>query len=193
MAMQGSSRFAVESGDVSSKFDDDGQRNELVYMYIYIYISFTLSIHTTLNIFLEFHFIEFFFIFFCHGFESFEGTLMTASAHIITAVIGSGVLSLSWALAQLGWIAGIITLLIFSPITLCTSVLLLDGNRPPDPITRRRNYNYMEVVKNNLGNTIADFLLSFINNLSYASQIRILPLMCQPHNPCDVRGKMTYM
>ena len=118
---------------------------------------------------------------------------MTASAHIIIAVIGSGVLSLSWALAQLGWIAGIITLLIFSPITLCTSVLLLDGNRSPDPITRRRNYNYMEVVKNNLGNTIADFLLSFINNLSYASQIRILPLMCQPHNPCDVRGKMTNM
>ena len=118
---------------------------------------------------------------------------MTASAHIITAVIGFGVLSLSWTLAQLGWIAGIITLLIFSPITLCTSVLLPDGNRSLDPITRRRNYNYMEVVKNNLGNTIADFLSSFINNLSYASQIRILPLMCQPHNPCDVRGKMTNM
>ena len=42
MAMQGSSRFAVESGDVSSKFDDDGQRNELVYMYIYIYIYISL-------------------------------------------------------------------------------------------------------------------------------------------------------
>ncbi|RZC66200.1 hypothetical protein C5167_009891 [Papaver somniferum] len=34
------------------------------------------------------------------------GTLLTASAHIITAVIGSGVLSLAWAIAQLGWIAG---------------------------------------------------------------------------------------
>ncbi|MCL7046262.1 hypothetical protein MKW94_005586, partial [Papaver nudicaule] len=33
------------------------------------------------------------------------GTLLTASAHIITAVIGSGVLSLAWAIAQLGWIA----------------------------------------------------------------------------------------
>ncbi|KAL2553886.1 Transmembrane amino acid transporter domain-containing protein [Forsythia ovata] len=34
------------------------------------------------------------------------GTVWTASAHIITAVIGSGVLSLAWATAQLGWIAG---------------------------------------------------------------------------------------
>lgn len=110
---------------------------------------------------------------------------MTASAHIITAVIGSGVLSLSWALAQLGWIAGIITLLIFSLITMFTSVLLTDGYRSPDPITGRRNYNYIEVVKNNLGKTIADFL-PFVNNLSYESHIRILPLTCQPHNPCDV-------
>ena len=44
--MQGSSRFAVESGDVSSKFDDDGQRNELVYMYIYIYIYLFYSFNT---------------------------------------------------------------------------------------------------------------------------------------------------
>ncbi|CAN1289705.1 Amino acid permease 6, partial [Linum perenne] len=34
------------------------------------------------------------------------GTWVTASAHIITAVIGSGVLSLAWAIAQLGWVAG---------------------------------------------------------------------------------------
>ncbi|ONM33810.1 Amino acid permease 2 [Zea mays] len=35
-----------------------------------------------------------------------KGTFWTASAHIITAVIGSGVLSLAWAIAQLGWVAG---------------------------------------------------------------------------------------
>nr|TKR86169.1 Amino acid permease 4 [Populus alba] len=34
------------------------------------------------------------------------GTVWTASAHIITAVIGSGVLSLAWAIGQLGWITG---------------------------------------------------------------------------------------
>nr|TKS16291.1 hypothetical protein D5086_0000025840 [Populus alba] len=34
------------------------------------------------------------------------GTVWTASAHIITAVIGSGVLSLAWAIGLLGWITG---------------------------------------------------------------------------------------
>ncbi|XP_073123551.1 uncharacterized protein [Henckelia pumila] len=45
------------------------------------------------------------------------GTLWTASAHIITAVIGSGVLSLAWATAQLGWIAGPTILFLFSFVT----------------------------------------------------------------------------
>ncbi|MCP8971452.1 amino acid transporter, partial [Ectobacillus sp. SYSU M60031] len=40
------------------------------------------------------------------GREKRTGTLVTASAHIITAVIGSGVLSLAWAIAQLGWVIG---------------------------------------------------------------------------------------
>uniref|UniRef100_A0A2N9EH63 Amino acid transporter transmembrane domain-containing protein n=1 Tax=Fagus sylvatica TaxID=28930 RepID=A0A2N9EH63_FAGSY len=76
------------------------------------------------------------------------GTLRSASAHIITAVIGSGVLSLAWALAQLGWIAGIVALCVFSLITLFTSSLLTNSYRSP---TGTRNYNYMEAVKNNLG------------------------------------------
>ncbi|CAL5342229.1 unnamed protein product [Camellia sinensis] len=33
------------------------------------------------------------------------GTVWTAIAHVITGVIGSGVLSLAWSVAQLGWIA----------------------------------------------------------------------------------------
>ena len=79
----------------------------------------------------------------------FEGTVMTASAHIITAVIGSGVLSLAWAMAQLGWIAGPIALVIFSLITWFTAVLLADCYR--HPITGRRNHTYMDVVRANLG------------------------------------------
>ncbi|ESR35985.1 hypothetical protein CICLE_v100286922mg, partial [Citrus x clementina] len=76
------------------------------------------------------------------------GTLMTASAHIITAVIGSGVLSLAWAISQLGWIAGPMALMIFSFITGFTSSLLADCYRCST--TGRRNYTYMEVVKSNL-------------------------------------------
>ncbi|CAI9787047.1 unnamed protein product [Fraxinus pennsylvanica] len=53
------------------------------------------------------------------------GTVWTTSAHIITAVIGSGVLSLAWATAQLGWIAG--------------------------PNSGKRNYTYMDAVRANLG------------------------------------------
>ncbi|EEF45872.1 amino acid permease 8 [Ricinus communis] len=79
------------------------------------------------------------------------GTVWTASAHIITAIIGSGVLSLAWAMAQMGWIAGIATLLIFSFITLYTSGFLADSYRSPDPVTGKRNYTYMEAVKANLG------------------------------------------
>lgn len=79
------------------------------------------------------------------------GTFVTASAHIITAVIGSGVLSLAWANAQLGWIAGPIALTAFSLITLFTSTLLADCYRAPDPVTGKRNYTYMDVVRSHLG------------------------------------------
>ncbi|BAT16275.1 Os12g0203300, partial [Oryza sativa Japonica Group] len=36
----------------------------------------------------------------------FAGTVWAATAHIVTAVIGSGVLALAWSVAQLGWVAG---------------------------------------------------------------------------------------
>ncbi|XP_038718086.1 amino acid permease 6-like [Tripterygium wilfordii] len=79
------------------------------------------------------------------------GTWLTASAHIITAVIGSGVLSLAWAIAQLGWIAGPTVLMAFSFITYFTSTMLADSYRAPDPVTGKRNYSYMDVVRANLG------------------------------------------
>ncbi|XP_044488713.1 amino acid permease 6-like isoform X2 [Mangifera indica] len=83
------------------------------------------------------------------------GTLTTATAHIITAVIGSGVLSLAWAIAQLGWIAGVFVLFIFSIITWFTSTLLIDCYR--SPTTGSRNYTYIKVVKANLGGTYYKF------------------------------------
>ncbi|KAL9266499.1 Amino acid permease 6-like protein [Drosera capensis] len=79
------------------------------------------------------------------------GTVVTASAHIITAVIGSGVLSLAWAIAQLGWVAGPAVLFAFSFITYFTSRMLADCYRAPDPITGKRNYTYMDVVRAYLG------------------------------------------
>ena len=82
-----------------------------------------------------------------------SGTVWTASAHIITAVIGSGVLSLAWAMAQLGWIAGPVTLILFSIVTFFTSSLLADCYRTLDPVHGKRNYTYMDAVKSNLDAT----------------------------------------
>ncbi|KAL9233362.1 hypothetical protein vseg_008377 [Gypsophila vaccaria] len=79
------------------------------------------------------------------------GTVWTASAHIITAVIGSGVLSLAWAIAQLGWIVGPTVMLMFSIVIYFTSTLLADCYRSGDPLFGKRNYTYMDVVRSNLG------------------------------------------
>ncbi|MED6135488.1 hypothetical protein PIB30_046963 [Stylosanthes scabra] len=80
------------------------------------------------------------------------GTVKSAVAHIITAVIGSGVLSLAWSTAQLGWIGGPITLLCLAIVNYVSSCLLSDCYRTPDPVTGKRNYSYMDAVKVNLGN-----------------------------------------
>ncbi|XP_027092440.1 amino acid permease 3-like [Coffea arabica] len=79
------------------------------------------------------------------------GSVWTASAHIITAVIGSGVLSLAWATAQLGWIAGPTVMFLFAFVTHYTSVLLAACYRSGDPDTGKRNYTYMDAVREILG------------------------------------------
>ncbi|TYH79641.1 hypothetical protein ES332_D03G077700v1 [Gossypium tomentosum] len=79
------------------------------------------------------------------------GTAWTASAHIITAVIGASVLSLARATAQLGWIAGPVVMFMFSFITYYTSTLLAACYRSGDPVNGKRNYTYMDAVRSNLG------------------------------------------
>uniref|UniRef100_A0A2P2JUK4 Putative amino acid permease 7 n=1 Tax=Rhizophora mucronata TaxID=61149 RepID=A0A2P2JUK4_RHIMU len=88
--------------------------------------------------------------------ESYEikrtGTLWTAVAHIITGVIGSGVLSLAWSMAQLGWIAGPLAMLVFAAITLVSVFLLSNCYRSPDPeYGPRRSTSYLEAVDFRLG------------------------------------------
>uniref|UniRef100_A0A0D6R375 Amino acid transporter transmembrane domain-containing protein n=1 Tax=Araucaria cunninghamii TaxID=56994 RepID=A0A0D6R375_ARACU len=80
------------------------------------------------------------------------GTLWTATAHIITAVIGAGVLSLAWSVAQLGWIAGPVAMIVFAITTLYSSYLLADCYKDPDPVSGpNRNYTYKDAVRVNLG------------------------------------------
>jgi hypothetical protein len=87
------------------------------------------------------------------GRPSRTGNIWTASSHVITSILGSGVLALSWSLAQLGWVAGLLVLFTFALITYATAVLLTDTYRYTDPITgeSKRNYNYMQAVRNHLG------------------------------------------
>ncbi|KAL6296343.1 hypothetical protein ACE6H2_004485 [Prunus campanulata] len=85
------------------------------------------------------------------------GTVWTACAHIITTSIGAGVLSLAWAMAQLGWVAGIFILLFCTFAALYAATLLADCYRFPDPVTGNRNYSYMEAVKAYLGGRMYKF------------------------------------
>ncbi|KAK8956064.1 Amino acid permease 4 [Platanthera guangdongensis] len=71
------------------------------------------------------------------------GTVWMCIAHIITGVIGSGVLSLAWSTAQLGWIAGPLAMLCFALVTYISAFLLSDCYRSPNPVTGARNYSYM--------------------------------------------------
>ncbi|KAJ1410855.1 Amino acid transporter, transmembrane domain [Sesbania bispinosa] len=92
------------------------------------------------------------------------GTVTTAVAHIITAIIGAGVLSLAWSTSQLGWIAGPICLLACAVATYISSFLLSDCYRTNDPVTGKRNYTYMDAVRTYLGHKrtwLAGFLQYF--------------------------------
>ncbi|MCL7046740.1 hypothetical protein MKW94_028064 [Papaver nudicaule] len=80
-----------------------------------------------------------------------QWTVWTTSAHIITAVVGSGVLSLAWAIAQLGWVAGPAVIFLFAFVTHYTSCLLADCYRTGDEVTGKRNYTFMHAVSTILG------------------------------------------
>ncbi|KAL0000372.1 hypothetical protein SO802_014153 [Lithocarpus litseifolius] len=80
------------------------------------------------------------------------GTFWTSIAYIITGVIGAGVLSLAWSVAQLGWIAGPLLMIAFAGITIVSTNLLCDCYRYPDPeCGPARNRSFMEAVKFYLG------------------------------------------
>ncbi|KAJ4747806.1 amino acid permease 1 [Rhynchospora pubera] len=81
------------------------------------------------------------------GMHERQGTVWTAAIHIVTAVIGAGVLSLSWSIAQLGWIAGPLVLACFACVTHYTSTLLTNCYRAPDRITGTPNHCYIDAVK----------------------------------------------
>lgn len=80
------------------------------------------------------------------------GTVWTAVAHIVTGVIGSGVLSLPWSIAQLGWLVGPLSILLIASSTLFSAFLLCNTYRSPNPeYGPHRSASYLDVVNFNLG------------------------------------------
>ncbi|CAO2035403.1 unnamed protein product [Urochloa humidicola] len=80
-----------------------------------------------------------------------SGTAWTCAAHIITAVIGSGVLSLAWSVAQLGWVVGPACMFCFALVTYVSAALLAGCYRCGDPEKGPRNPSYMDAVRAYLG------------------------------------------
>ncbi|KAL8256504.1 hypothetical protein R6Q59_031571 [Mikania micrantha] len=81
------------------------------------------------------------------------GTVWTAVAHIITAVIGSGVLSLAWSMSQVGWIAGPLSLLLFAFFTLVSAYIICDIHVYSNPTNGNITINrsYLQAVHTILG------------------------------------------
>ncbi|CAJ1960249.1 unnamed protein product [Sphenostylis stenocarpa] len=92
------------------------------------------------------------------------GTVWTAVAHIVTGVIGSGVLSLAWSIAQLGWVGGPLTIVFFACITLLSSFLLSNTYRSPDPEHGpHRSSSYLDAVNLHKGEGNSRFCGVFVN------------------------------
>ncbi|CDP20236.1 unnamed protein product [Coffea canephora] len=70
-----------------------------------------------------------------HGRPKRTGTFYTATAHIITTVVGLGVLSSPRVISQIGWFARPMALISFSLITLFTSTILADFYRFLDSVS----------------------------------------------------------
>ena len=91
-------------------------------------------------------------------------------AHIITAVIGSGVLSLAWSVAQLGWVGGPAAMVFFAGVTAVQSTLIADCYISHDPERGVvRNRSYVDAVRLYLGTygqpSIVDDLPFFLDGI----------------------------
>ncbi|KAF0935613.1 hypothetical protein E2562_035071 [Oryza meyeriana var. granulata] len=137
------------------------------------------------------------------------GTAWTATAHIITAVIGSGVLSLAWSVAQLGWVGGPAAMVLFAWVTVIQSSLLADCYISDDPERGVvRNRSYVDAVSFYLGEKsqwLCGFFLNFslfggsvVYALTSATSMRAIQKANCYHReghdaPCSVGGDGYYM
>ncbi|KAF8073110.1 AAP5 [Scenedesmus sp. PABB004] len=81
---------------------------------------------------------------------------LTAAAHLVTVMVGAGVLGLPSAMAWLGWVGGLICMVSFFAISLACSLALIVAYKLPNG---RRNHTYRDAVHFILGTRSSLFLL----------------------------------
>lgn len=111
-----------------------------------------------------------------------QGSKWTAVAYILTGVIGAGVLSLSWTMAQLGWILGPICIILMAVMTLISAILLAYCYRHPNPEHRPiRNKAFTEAARLLLGEHIVPGVLR--NHSQFTSCVSPTPPPIPPTTP----------
>ncbi|XP_076882555.1 putative amino acid permease 7 [Bidens hawaiensis] len=100
------------------------------------------------------------------------GTLWTAIAHIITGVMGAGVLSLGWSLAQLGWFFGPPAIVVFAAVTVISTSILSDCYRSPhSEYGPDRNASFIQAVNCYLGEKNQKICAVLLNESLYGNDI----------------------
>jgi hypothetical protein len=100
-------------------------------------------------------------------------------SHVVTILIGSGVLAMAWSFAQLGWVGSPVVLVFFFGLTYYTSTLLADCYRHPDPVTGAINKEYIEAVgcylgmKHQIANLIVIIIIHHICHTNHICEISI--------------------
>ncbi|CAL5335473.1 unnamed protein product [Camellia sinensis] len=116
----------------------------------------------------------------------------TAVAHIITGVIGSGILSLAWCMAQLGWIGGSFSMLFFAFITLISAFLLSNCYGSPHPeLGPTRNHSYLEAVYFNLEIEVHEHVDCVNINLCGIGIAYTITSAISVSNSCLIKGNIT--
>ncbi|KAI3675734.1 hypothetical protein L1987_85326 [Smallanthus sonchifolius] len=100
------------------------------------------------------------------------GTIWTAIAHIITGVMGAGVLSLGWSLAQLGWLFGPPAIVVFAVVTGVSTSILSDCYRSPhSEYGPDRNASFIQAVSYYLGEKKQWISAILLNESLYGNDI----------------------
>lgn len=86
-------------------------------------------------------------------FTSYAGSWPVATGHLVTAIIGAGVLGLPHSMALLGWVGGVAALVVFFVITLWCLMMLASVYE----VNGRKHTRYKDAVYFILGEIYASY------------------------------------